>query len=256
MKKTILILAIATLLIGVPAIAGEGGLWVSDSGHTVELAGAHTMMFHEGGETFDLSDLRDGETRDFGVGDKQITVTREGDDVLIIREQSGNESALELKCHVTDDTCQVVTFEDDPEKVMIVVAKTRTCVNDEGDCDANIDVMLKHFGDLGDGNHRAIVRKIHCDDEGNCENFEDIIQSHMGITADFTSAHAGNIMLLAGLPHLDGRVLLTCPEGDATVHVDEEESEDIFLCPKHSVPMEVATLPQPMVHRIRVKKSE
>jgi len=259
MKKTILALAIAALLIGSPALAGENGMWVSDSGHTVELAGPHTMMFHEGGETFDLSDLRDGETREFGQGDKQITVTREGDDVLIVREQAGDESALELKCHVADDTCQVVTFEDDPEKVMIVVAKTRTCVTEDGDgeCEANIDVMLSDIGAMGAGGHHAIVRKIKCDDDGDCEEFEDIIKGEMSVTADFATGHAGNIMVLAGPPHMDGKVMLACPEGDSTVHVDKEEAEDTFLCPKHNVPMELSEHPaHPMVRKIRVKKAD
>jgi len=259
MKKMILALTIAVLIFGAPVVAGDKGMWVTDSGHSVELAGSHAMMLHEGGETFDLSDLRDGETRDFGEGAKQITVTREGDDVLIVREQAGDEAALELKCHVADDTCQVVTFEDDPEKVMIVVAKTRTCVSEDGDgdCEANIDVMLDHIGGLGDAGHHAIIRKVKCDDEGNCEEFEDIIKREMSVTADFTADHAGNIMVLAGAPHMEGKVMLVCPEGDSTVHVDQEEAEDTFLCPKHNVPMDVSKHPaHPMVRKIRVKQAD
>lgn len=258
MKKMILALAVATLLIGAPAIAGDGAAWVTDTGHRVELAGSHTMMFHEGGETFDLSDLRDGETRDFGQGAKQITVAREGDDVLIVREQSGDESALELKCHVTDDTCQVVTFADDPEKVMIVVAKTRTCVKEdgEGDCADSIDVTLDRIGGLAGDGHHAIVRKIKCDDAGNCEEFEDIVKHGMTFTAEVDSAHGGNVVVLSGAPHMEGKVMLACPEGDATVNVDKEESDETFLCPKHNVPMELSAHPMPLVRKIRVKQSE
>ena len=42
------------------------------------------------------------------------------------------------------------------------------------------------------------------------------------------------------------KVHLRCPEGDSTIHVDKEEAGDVFLCPKHSVPMEQIKSPRLM----------
>ena len=108
---------------------------------------------------FDLADLRDGETRTFGEGDKLVTVTREDDIVTIVRAESGEERKLEINCQIDKDTCQVMTFEDEPEKVMIIVKKTRECVHGEGDCGAAIDVHVDDL-DFGEGSH-AIIRKVH-----------------------------------------------------------------------------------------------
>ena len=50
----------------------------------------------------------------------------------------------------------------------------------------------------------------------------------------------------------DGKVVLTCPEGDAKIHVEQEEAEDTFLCPKHSVPMEKV---EAAVHKIVIEQT-
>ena len=65
-----------------------------------------------GGQTFDLADLVDGETRIFGEGEKQVTVTRVGDVVSIDRAEHGESHKLELKCDVSQDSCQIITFEE------------------------------------------------------------------------------------------------------------------------------------------------
>jgi len=239
-----LILSLAALfLVGSVAWAGEEeeNVWVTDAGHRMALHGHGNAMFiSDDGETFDLSDLLQGQSRAFGEGDKQVTASRDGDIVTINRVASGDEKALEIQCHVDTDTCQVMTFEEDPEKVMIVVTKTRECVNGIGDCEATVDISLDRF-DIGEGGH-AIIRKVKCDDTGNCEEFEDV---HVGsamieVIADMEHGNHPNIMVMhAG--EMDGKVKLVCPEGDSTVRVDAEQADDTFLCPQHSVPMEQAT---------------
>ncbi len=171
---------------------------------------------------------------------------------MIIERVESDAANLELKCTIGRDTCQVVTFEDDPEKVMIVVKKTRECVNGIGDCDAMIDVELESLED--GGNVHAIVKKVQCDDAGNCEEFENVIgSSEMKIITDLH--HGGpheNVMVLRTDELGGDQVMLRCPEGDSTVRVDLEEAEDTFLCPKHSLKMEKSS--GPMIHKIRVKQ--
>ena len=277
MKKmlSVLVMALVALLIAGGAAADEKkGTWVSDDGHRMAIhAAAQAAMFigDDGGESFDLSDLADGESRVFGEGDKQITATRVGEAVTIIREAGGDERALEVICTVDKDTCQVITFDENPEKVMIVVQKTRKCVNGVGDCDATIDLTLDCLGGLDGGKLdclggldggklHTIMRKVICDDEGNCETTEDIHSGHprhgeIKIIADFdgTGPHR-NVMFLADDAGL-GQVMLRCPEGDSTVHVETEEAEDTFLCPKHSVPMTKVAQPH-FIQKIRVHEDD
>jgi hypothetical protein len=51
--------------------------------------------------------------------------------------------------------------------------------------------------------------------------------------------------------HTDGATL-ACPEGDATIHVKKEEANDVFLCPKHSVPMEKVDY-RKMMHKFELQ---
>jgi len=235
----ILVLAVAAVLVaGVAAQADEQKSWVSEDGHVIGLHAGHDAMFvSEDGETFDLSDLLDGETRTFGEGDKQVSVTRTGDVVAIDRTAAGATGKLELKCDVSRDSCQVITFADQPEKVMIMVKKSRECIGGVGDCEATVDVAIEDL-DLGEGAH-AIIRKVKCDDAGNCETFEDVHGGgEMEIIADVHRAGPGNVMILRTDGTEADHVMLRCPEGDATVRVAKAEAGDTFLCPKHSVPME------------------
>jgi hypothetical protein len=246
----------AVLFLGAAAWAGEedSNVWVTAEGKTVDLHGHNAMFVSDDGETFNLGDLREGETRTFGEGEKQITATRLGEIVTIDRVAGGDERHLEIKCDVERDTCQVITFEENPQKVMIVVKKTRECVDGVGDCEATVDVTLDDI-DFGEGAH-AIIRKVHCDDAGNCQEFEDVHHSGatVEVTADFDDGDHPSIVIMRS-DGMDGKVTLVCPEGDATIHVAEEQAEDTFLCPQHSVPMEQAAAKK-IIRKIRVNKEE
>jgi hypothetical protein len=76
----------------------------------------------------------------------------------------------------------------------------------------------------------------------------------MEIVADFDSPGHGDVMIFHADP-LDGKTVLRCPEGDATVRVDEEEADDTFLCPKHSVPMEQVAAKK-LIKTIRVEQTD
>jgi hypothetical protein len=268
--KLILGLAVLLSLALVVAVAGDKQVWVSDDGDHHDIHG-NVMFIGEDGEAFDLSDLADGESRVFGSGDKQVTATRDGDVATITREPSGDESSMEITCHLDRDTCKIMTDDGDPEKVMIVIKKVRECVDGEGDCAVDVDLM--DVGVFGDDAHTITIRKsINCDDEGNCT--EDVshvggvhgeghalIEVNAGTGPDgevivigeggnWVGAHAaGDMVFISG----DDKVSLRCPEGDTTMRVDKDEAEEIFLCPKHSLPMEKVET-KGRVHEIKVKK--
>jgi len=235
-----------------PALGGETQsrtekTWVSAADGAVALPADGHMLFvgDEGGESFDVAELQDGETRTFGVGEKQVTVTRAGDVVTLSRVSPEAEKNLEVKCNVNQDNCRVLTFKDEPEKVMIVVEKTRSCVNGIGDC-APVDIEVEKLG--GDAAKiRTIVRRVECDDQGNCQEFSDVasggkmvkVVADGGMHGD--GSHAKVMMFHAG--GLDGdQVLMVCPEGDSTLNVAKDEADQTYLCPKHNVPMEKAPL--------------
>jgi hypothetical protein len=251
----VLILAIAAALcIGAAAWAEEekDRTWVMQEGHAMALDTGHDAMFISEDGAFDVADLRDGETRTFGEGDKQVTVTRDGDIVTIDRAEQGEAGRLEIKCQVDKDTCQVMTFEDDPQKVMIIVKKTRECVDGEGDCDATLDVHLDDL-DLGKGMH-TIIREVRCDDTGNCEEFEDVHSgAQVEVRTDVDDDGVGNVLILESDELGGDKVVLRCPEGDSQVTVDKEEADDTFLCPKHSIPMERSP-ERVLIKKIKVQK--
>ncbi len=221
----------------------------------------------EDGEAFDLSDLADGETRVFGVGDKQVTVSREGDLATIRRARGAGDPEMEITCRLSSDTCKVITSEDDPSRVMLVIQKTRECENGVGDCD---DELLDL--DLGGEGHAVLVRKIvECDEEGNCEETADVTthgDAHghamiriedfegslpedlvfVGEDGKWVGDTGGKRVVVVGR---DDRVALRCPEGDATMRVDKDEAGDVFLCPKHSVPLEQVET-KARVHKIKL----
>ncbi len=215
-------LALATGLLAWAAAAAGQGVWVSNDGKSHVIGtGAHAIMIDdEGGEHFDLADLRDGETRVFGRGDKQLTATRTGDEVVLSRPAHGSESAVRITCSVTSDDCSVVTFDDEPDKVLVVVEKTRTCVNGDGDCVADVDIVS---GLPGSGAH-VVIRKIECDGE-DCKDENELGASPMKVIRVRT-------------PHESSHVSLRCPKGDTTMRVDSAEADNTYLCPKHSLRLE------------------
>jgi hypothetical protein len=60
----------------------------------------------------------------------------------------------------------------------------------------------------------------------------------------------GNVVFIG-----DNKISLRCPEGDTTMRVEKAEVEDVFLCPKHSVPLEKVES-KARVHEIKVRKKE
>ncbi len=250
-QKSLGIFVVAMVAVLFTGLVSAGdGKWVTDEDQTIEIhAHAEAMFFGENGESFDLAELVDGENRTFGEGPKQITVTRVGDVVTIVRDESDERSKLEILCDTGRDTCKVITFEDDPEKVMIMVKKTRECVNGVGDC-GDVDI---EFDRIGEGGH-AIIRTVKCGDVGDCRHFEKVVGgSELIAIHDFEGEPHRKMMIIHSHELDSDSVLLRCPEGDSRIHVDKAEAEDTFLCPKHSVPM-VKAPQNTFIRKIHVKE--
>jgi len=134
-------------------------VWVqSDGPHS---HGVFISDMSDGATANDLSELFDGETRIFGYGEKQVTAVREADEVTISRAATADDDEISVTCTIGRDLCKVLTFDDEPEKVMIVIEKSRRCVNGEGDCDAG----LLHL-EMGHGSgHEIKVIRLHGGDD-------------------------------------------------------------------------------------------
>jgi hypothetical protein len=264
MKRLIQGLALTCLVLALAAgstQAGEGK-WVSKSGNVHAIHGGNAVFVSDDdAERFDLSDLAVGETRTFGTGSRAVTVSRSGDSVTITRSRSGDDvSSIDITCEVENDTCTVLTFPNDPEKVMVAIERERTCVDGAGDCDFS-------FGEAHGAGH--VVVDIDCDGD-DCEEFHTM---HLQGLSELNNAFAiettgdggetskivirrvgghgakeDNVFVtsmgasVGGLHEIlalhGDKVMLRCSEGDATIMVEKEEGEDTFLCPKHSTPME------------------
>lgn len=254
-------LGLGTVLVfGAAVAAGQGGTWVSADGDRHEIRGeAHALFIGEDdAESFDVADLADGETRILGSGEKQITATRSGDEVTLSRTRSTEADEVAISCTISEDSCKVLTFPSDPGKVLVVVEKTRVCENGVGDCDAQVELIEA----LPEGAKRIFVRRmVDCDEEGECSETEDVSEhpgSHAVIRVETLGAPGENVFVVGeGGPghalvlHGDG-ITLRCPEGDTRMHVDEDEADEVFLCPKHSVPLE--KVESPTVERLRIRK--
>ena len=162
-----------------------------------------------------------------------------------------------MTCRLSSDRCQIVTFPEDADRVMLIVERTRECANGKGDCDADLDIA--HFGDIA--THLSMRKIVECDDAGECEALIEHIGDGPHARGEVTVEIAGDdmssedvvVIRRLGLdgPNVffsDSKVSLACPEGDASLRVDKEEAEDVFLCPKHSVPMEKVEMHGP--HRV------
>ena len=241
------LVAVGCLLVGADALAGK--VVAFGHGHADEV------------DAVDLGDLLDGETRIFGAGEDQITATRAGDVVTLSRGASGDHRVIDITCRVPQDSCKVMTFDDDgEERVMIAIEKRRECVNGEGDCE-DIEAMMLMDGAIGAKRMMFLHTGEDCAaDAGECvveietldggphaDHLKLLISDEDGDDEGLTwmSAHGPKVFRFGSSDQLS----LRCPEGDTTMSVGKDEADQIFLCPKHSVALE----PQPLRRVIRRK---
>jgi hypothetical protein len=208
-------------------------------------------------ESFDLSDLRDGETRSFGTGDRTITATRSGEVVALSRDGSDGSDGkpFSMNCRLDSDTCEIVT-NDDGERVMVKIESHRSCHDGQGDCD---DIEVIGLGRGLPGSHNVWVESAgDCDGPDCARSVEVLVGEALGDLHEARSmvfigdggdgAHGAHVIRL----HDDGHATLRCPEGDATLRVEAEEADDVFLCPKHSTPMDRVEVSSSFSRKIKI----
>jgi len=185
-----------------------------------------------GSTVFDLSGLADGESRVFGAGSRQLTAVREGDVVRLVAAKNGERKSLDASCKLATDRCQVITHEGDDSNVVVKIERRLECKNGVGDC-ADVDVVA-----LGHGGPGVWVEKSE-----DCEG-EDCPQREIRVVVAGDGEAHGDVVFVGEDPntvvHVRDGVLLRCPEGDATLEVEQDEAGQTYLCPKHSVPMQRA----------------
>lgn len=264
MKRLIQGFALASLMLVLAAAStpAEEGTWVTSSGQVHAIHGSKAFFVsNDDAERFDLADLRDGETRTFGSGPGAVTVSRSGDEATITRVGSGDDvSTIDITCRLNDDTCTVLTFPNDPEKVMVAIEKERTCINGAGDCDfalgggeGHIIIDIDCDADITDCSELHAIHlqgladlhdnfTVETEDDGNPSRI--VIRRIGGIGTEednvfVTKIDFSSIGGMHRIHEIHGdRVMLSCSEGDATIMVEKDEADDTFLCPKHSTPME------------------
>jgi len=255
---TIAALACATLAGGMAA-AGEH-VWVSADGERHDLAHGNAIFLAEDGDSFDVAELADGETRTFGSGEKQVVATREGDRVTIRRAATADDAEMSVVCLIGSDTCRIMSLAGDPAKIAIMVRKERECVSGDDDCDLDLDVDVLS---AGDGAQKIIVKTIECGDSSDCAHVEAIVDSaeahaehevtvrQLGLSEGGKQGlfitEGGDVHVLTVSPDT---VTLRCPEGDTTMRVSKEEADEVFLCPKHALSLEKQ---EPRTIRIKTK---
>ena len=236
------------LLAGSSAVlADDENVWITEDAEEIHIGGAgHLYISEDDAETVDLSELADGETRTFGEGEHQITVTRDGDQVTI--KHPGEESDRSITCELSTDSCKILHIDGDPSKNVIMIKKTGHCEGGDEDC---IDIMTELQTSVG-GPHEVMVMTLDCDEGEDCgkQIRTKVISAHGGeasATAQVMVGHLADTMVLEG--DGEGRIMvitagdqvtLRCPEGDTTMAVARDEADETYLCPKHSLVMEKA----------------
>jgi len=270
MKVTrVAVIALALALAAWTGAAAGEKVWVTDDGEVINLHAANDWSINaDDAEEFDLADLADGETRVFGEGEKQITVSRQGDEVTISHPPKRDGAPMTIVCDLDSDDCKILTFDEGPSRTAIMIRKTAGCDGDE-DC---AHVLLTELA-IGDGpSHIMIHKTVDCDGE-DCAEADKLIR--MGgkqsfstvqvMTDGATVGNEHNVVLLSGDDATHGfivvgdgdEVVLRCPEGDTTMRVGREAADETYLCPMHSVPLEkVVTTGQPQKIKIIKKRAD
>lgn len=178
----------------------------------------------------DLSELKDGETRNLSKGDSTLSATRKGDVITITYGENDGEKKT-VKCTVGKDSCYAMTVDGTGQRQVVVLNKpgkegkdADRIVIQDGDEAGN--GMFVFSGDEG-GSHQVIVDAVH---------------------PGMSWVSSGDGESLPGVKviriHDEAAVMLECPEGDATLTLKKgDENSGPYFCPKHNVKMEKATAP-------------
>jgi len=192
----------------------------------------------------DLSEMKDGETRNLGKGDSSVSATRKGDVVTITYGERDGEKKT-IKCTLGKDSCYAMTLDGAGQANVVVLNKSgkggkeadRIVIQD-GD-EAGKGVFVFSDGE-GGPDHQVIVDALHPGmswvSSGDGESLPGVKVIRVGDAA---------------------ALMLECPEGDATLTLKKgEENSGPYFCPKHNVKMEKTTGPVIMKHVVVDTKSK
>jgi hypothetical protein len=197
-------------------------------------------QFDQKVEKVDISDLRDGETRTLGKGDKAVTATRKGDQVTL--EYGGRDGERKtLQCVVGKDSCYVMTVIGDGKAQVVVVDKS-------AESGQQFERVMVHEGK---GNEtKVMVLAAHGAGDEDGDVIVDALPGDMSwVAADGKGATGVKVIRIRG----EAATILECPEGDATLTLKKgEEKSGPYFCPKHNVKMEAAKLPA-ILKKVEVK---
>jgi hypothetical protein len=223
-------------------------------GAAVALAAAADKIQTRYSKTEDLAQMKDGETRTFGEGKAQITASRRGDDIEITLPAEDGKTPRTLTCKAGDQHCFVMAHDELGHGTVMVMRAAGDGASNEafswsgGDGGTWTDESGKTMVLHSDGGEHEIRIVAEADGEPGTVKV---------IRVDAGDGEPGEVKVYAmdgddteGFKMLSGSsdapqmirievkgTMLHCPEGDATLHV-EEGDDAVYLCPKHNVAME------------------
>jgi hypothetical protein len=207
------LVAAVALLMTVPAFPCD---------QRMDADGENCFFSDRGG--IDLSELADGETRYFGPREREVAVTRVGDDIVMTLSGDDGETH-EVKCEL-EDGCFLLT--------------------NDGDEGASV-LMMSSRGAHGHGNGHGPGSFVFRGDDGALpDDGKVLIEMLAAGDNEFVFGGSGLQWVSEGGEdhnqfiqrlHQSG-TQVRCPEGDTTMRLEEGESAEDYYCPRHNVLME------------------
>lgn len=192
-------------------------------------AGGENCFFSDG-EPFDLSELADGETRYFGPREREMAVTRIGDDVVMTLSGDDGETH-EIKCNLVEDGCFILTTGEDDDASIMIMNTRGPHGHGKGNFAFLDDESLSH-------GKRVLIRTLGAvDDEFVIDGHGirgRIAQALQWVSDDEDAGAPRHLFRMLAEPG----TMVRCPEGDTTMHLEEDESAEGYYCPRHNVLME------------------
>jgi hypothetical protein len=212
-------------------------------------------------QELDLSELADGETRVLG-DERRVEATRDGNRVTLrLLSEDGDEANTivldrTMDCDLDEEDCTVMIGPAGAGQSMFVLRKS----GEDGEGASRVERHVEIVTGDGDGRSIAIqalphVRVLKMDADGTRVDLLEDLDLHLedldvhleGLDEALENVRVlvPPVMIHAG----PGETVLRCPEGDVTMTVTEDEEDDGYLCPKHSV--ELKPFERPRTHGFR-----
>jgi len=214
-----------TLNLTLSLLLVSGAAWAAGDRHHAE-GGHHSTFTHMSDadmETYDLSELADGERREFGTDEHTIVAERAGETITITMPSRDGGATKTFQCRVGGDSCVVKLMNGDSKHKMMLIRKSG-----DGSVEDHELIVKTLSGDSG---------MVWIDDEGNDFQLEGENMMFFGEGED-GEAGAHPKMRVMRMHHGDpDQVVMACPEGDTTMKLHKDEADVAYTCPKHGVPL-------------------